>query len=110
VPYIHEWVEPELFMEHNGVRIYHSYKDDQYDHLLEYHFQVQLTDETEGTTEDDMWEFDVRDLETWRVEQITVAGVARYKGDPGQAIRDIIGKGGRDLIVPMDLENKKEDS
>jgi len=103
MPYVHKWVEPELFMEHSGVRIYHSYKDDEYDHLLEYHFQVQWTDETEGTTEDDMWEFDVRDLETWRVEQIAVAGVAIYKGDPGKAIRDIIDKGGRDLIVSMDL-------
>ena len=67
MPYTHEWVEPELFLEYKGVEVYHSYRDDDYGNgPWEYWFQVQLTDDTEGTTEDDMHEFDVRDLHTWK--------------------------------------------
>lgn len=29
MPYSREWIPNELFYEHGGVRIYHSYKDDE---------------------------------------------------------------------------------
>ena len=25
------WIDPELFLEHQGVRVFHTYKDDDYD-------------------------------------------------------------------------------
>ena len=28
MPYKTVWVEPEVFLEHNGVTVYHTYKDD----------------------------------------------------------------------------------
>lgn len=84
MPYQHEWVEPELYLEHKGVKVYHSYKDDEFDQRLEYHFQVQIR---EGTTEDDMHEFDVRDL----VQR-------NWNGDTHQAIKEAIDRGGRKLL------------
>jgi hypothetical protein len=81
-------------LDHKGVEVYHSYKDDEYDHLLDYHFQVQLTDETEGTTEDDMHEFDVRDLATFKASPS--AESAAY-----QAILEAVDKGGRQELLPV---------
>lgn len=31
MPYQNQWVDPELFMTHNGVNVYHTYKDDDVD-------------------------------------------------------------------------------
>lgn len=28
MPFITQWIDPELFMEHNGVRVFRTYKDD----------------------------------------------------------------------------------
>jgi hypothetical protein len=97
MPYIYEWVEPDLFLEHKEVEVYHSYRNDDYGNgPWEYWFQVQLTDDTEGTTEDDMHEFDVRDLDAWKVIS------RRCRVEPKQAIRKAIDKGGRqELLKPV---------
>ena len=95
MPYTHEWVEPELFLDHKGVKVYHSYRDDDYGNgRWEYWFQVQLTDDTEGTTEDDVHEFDVRDLATFKASPS--AESAAY-----QAIQQAIDKGGRQGLLPV---------
>jgi len=94
MPYTHEWVEPELFLDHKGVKVYHSYRNDDYgDGPLEYWFQVQLTDDTEGTTEDDMHEFDVRDLATFKASP-------SVESSGYQAIQQAIDKGGRQELLP----------
>jgi hypothetical protein len=70
-----EWVEPELFMEHDGKEVYHAYKDQDSGHRLEFWFNTSLA-------EDDEYEFDVRNLPGY---------------EPGcdikQVIRDAIDKG-----------------
>ena len=53
MPY--QWVEPDLFMKYQGIRVYHVYKDDDLNLPLEFWYQ---TDTVNGQT----LEFDVRDL------------------------------------------------
>lgn len=58
MPYTTEWTEPDLFLEHNGVKVYHTYKDDHVDQgLMHYGFTLNEYDDEEH--------FDVRDLKTW---------------------------------------------
>ena len=58
MPYSSQWVEPELFVSHNGVRVYHVYKNDDVDKgAREFWF---TTDELEGEGSD--FEFDIRDF------------------------------------------------
>lgn len=47
------WVEPEFFMEHRGVRVYHAYKDDDSETPLEFWYLAATGKNIE---------FDVRDL------------------------------------------------
>ena len=48
------WVEPEVFVEHKGLTVYHAYKDDT-DQRLEYSYQTDLGEDSE-------YEFNVMDL------------------------------------------------
>jgi hypothetical protein len=43
MPYKTEWIEPDVFLEHNGVTIYYAYKNDDYGRRLEYWFCVEDT-------------------------------------------------------------------
>ncbi len=55
------WIEPEIFMEHDGVTIYHIYKDDYLDGVARaywYGTRPSCSDDGSG----DGGEFDVRDL------------------------------------------------
>ena len=63
MPYHTEWVAPELFIEHNGVKVWHVYKDDDSDNNgpRDYHFVLYLYDGEGGGSE-----FDVRKLSTWK--------------------------------------------
>lgn len=47
------WVEPDVAVEHNGVTIYHTYKEDDYNQRLFYWYTV---DQGESSS------FDIRDL------------------------------------------------
>jgi hypothetical protein len=49
-----ESVEREIALQHNGVTVYHAYKDGYLDHPLTYWFALSSEDEAD--------EFDVRDL------------------------------------------------
>jgi hypothetical protein len=50
-----QYVDAEPFMEHNGVTIYHDYKDDSFGDILSYHYATDPADEHT---------FDVRELDT----------------------------------------------
>lgn len=51
MPYV--WVEPETFLEHNGVTIYHVYRNDNINDVRCYWYTVDITENTA---------FDIRDL------------------------------------------------
>jgi hypothetical protein len=54
MPYKREYIEREVCLKHNGVTIYHAYRDDDADWPLTYWYAL--------SPEDDADEFDVRDL------------------------------------------------
>ena len=58
MPYKTEWVEPELFLEHNGVKIWRSYKENDLESPLFYWFVTNIMDTDEHA-------FDVRELPEW---------------------------------------------
>jgi hypothetical protein len=58
MPYRTEWVDPELFLEHNDVCVYHAYNDGDADNQLTYWFAVT----EDGDSSNDPQEFDVRDI------------------------------------------------
>ena len=65
MPYIQQYVDAELFLEHNGVSVYYTYKNDYFE--MNRHDFLYVLDPSHG--EDDA--FDVRDLSTW-VEAATL--------------------------------------
>ena len=62
-----EWIEPEGFLTHRGVRIFHAYKDELSDVPLEFWYSTCSTAELGSP-----YEFDVRDLPGYR---------SRYRAD-----------------------------
>lgn len=60
MPYSYEWHEPELFMEHRSIKIYHCYKNDDVDLKMSDWYVVENDDNDYSDTSD--WRFDVRDL------------------------------------------------
>jgi hypothetical protein len=54
MPWIHDTVDREIALQHNGVTVYHAYKDGELDWPLTYWFAL--------SPDDDADEFDVRDL------------------------------------------------
>jgi len=64
------WIEPELFVEHQGVRVFHTYKNDDWDQGQKRYW---FTLHRECSTMDSRCEeepcrhvFDVRELPTWQ--------------------------------------------
>ena len=58
MPYKPIWVEPEVFLEHNGVTVYHTYRDDDIDQGANwYWFRLDQEENDEG-------KFYIRDLDT----------------------------------------------
>ena len=64
------WVEPELLVEHQGVRVFHTYKEDDFDQGAQrYWFTVNsLCGELDRRCDDQPCRhvFDVHELSTWR--------------------------------------------
>ena len=56
-----QWIEPEEFLTHNGVRIFHAYKDELSDIPLEFWYSTSSTADSGSP-----YEFDVRDLVGYR--------------------------------------------
>lgn len=61
MPYITADVEPEVFIEHNGLKVYHTYKNDCIDEGAKSYW---FTTDPEGVESDDWCRFDVRSLAT----------------------------------------------
>lgn len=59
MPYIMHYVPADLFLEHDGIKIFRDYDDGMYDEPLTNHFST-----TDDNNEDSL--FDVRDLTTWK--------------------------------------------
>ena len=38
MPYLQTWIEPDIAIKHNGITIYHAYKEDDYEEELTYWF------------------------------------------------------------------------
>ena len=58
MPYKTVWVEPEIFLEHKGVTVYHTYRDDDFEQGARWYWFTQREDggEDEGA-------FDIRDVD-----------------------------------------------
>lgn len=82
MPYKTIWVEPEVFLEHNGVTVYHTYKDDDIEEGARcYWFTLQeLGGEYEGA-------FDVRDLDT---DKLLANHPTHNSGPGGDARRAVL--------------------
>lgn len=52
------WTEPEVACEHNGVVVYHTYKDQDISQSRQYWYTLDQTEDEEN-------EFDIRDLDAW---------------------------------------------
>lgn len=67
------WVEPELFLEHGGVQVFHTYKDDDMDQgTNHYYFTLNSGCGVEERACDDepcQHGFDVRQLPTWHLPE-----------------------------------------
>ena len=61
MPYRIEWEEPEIFLEHNGIKIYCTYDDDDVNDRLFYWY----TTSDEASDVRDVEDFDVRNLPGW---------------------------------------------
>jgi hypothetical protein len=58
MPYRTEWIEPEVFLTHKGITVYHCYNDDDFDDCLHYWY-------TTSDQDDHTCDFDVRELPTY---------------------------------------------
>lgn len=56
MPYI--WTEPNLVLEHQGISVYNTYKDDNCDRPFEFHYTTDITEQSAA--------FDIRDLECYQ--------------------------------------------
>lgn len=66
MPYMTTWVKPEVFMVHKGIKVYHTYKNDEAGQgSLRYWY---TTNGEEMDDAEDPFEFDVRCLDTWTAD------------------------------------------
>jgi hypothetical protein len=72
MPYSTQWVEPELLLDHQGVKVYRVYKNDELEQgAQEYHFTLDPEDEDAYESTET---FDVRDLSTWKAASTWTKG------------------------------------
>ena len=65
MPYIHEWVEPAIFFEYNGIQIYYTYRDDDIEQRTSEYYYTTDKYETDYKTGFSEAMFDVRELPNW---------------------------------------------
>ena len=65
MPYSHpELIAPEVFLQHDGRTIYHTYRDDEVEGgVMTYTFTTSKDDQNID------WHFDVRELPSWKAEE-----------------------------------------
>ena len=61
MPYTQEWVDPEVMVEHKGVKVYRTYKENEFENPNTFWFTL---DCDVDSYDDDPHEFDVRELQT----------------------------------------------
>ncbi len=62
-PYRSTWEPAGIFIEHNGVKVYHAYDDQDAEARLVFHFATGSHDEM---VSEELEDFDVRDLATYQ--------------------------------------------
>lgn len=89
MPYQTEWVDPELFLEHEGVKVFHAYKENEADEALQYWYAVEDDDDPDGI------QFDVRNFDGWDHDRENHAELIRNAIDRGgkQALLDAAAEG-----------------
>lgn len=89
MPYYSEWVEPEVFIEHNGVTVYRVYKNDNLDEgVRSYWFTVDPENtNADETSHGDGGSFDVRHLGGY-VNDDSILPVIRAAIDNGRLTQD----------------------
>lgn len=104
------WVEPELFLEHNGVKVYKTYRHDIEEDSSEFIF---TTDESDSDRDSDSeFHFDVRDKSA-ELSRVYIGSGGHFPSSPTHIIGECIDHG---LIpVPPDavlgmLADQLEDS
>jgi hypothetical protein len=76
MPYKTEWVEPEVRVEHNGIKVYCTYEDDELEQgASDYWFTTAFDCREHGNCCPGCHHlFDVRELATWRWKPLPLAG------------------------------------
>lgn len=89
MPYRNEWVAPDLFVEHTGVKIYHVYKDEDENEPREFWYTTSLT---EGDCSG--FDFDVRNLPDYdsadhdgTIKRAIEAGLLKQDERPSKGLR-----------------------
>lgn len=67
MPYKRTPVDPELFLEHKGVKVYHTYEGGDFDHRTPYIFSTdeRLTDDDDVDLAGDDCFIDIRNVKKW---------------------------------------------
>lgn len=66
MPYFHEWVEPTIFIEHNNIKIYHTYRNDDIEQgTANYYYTTNKYNTDYKNPCSDEAIFDVHDLPNW---------------------------------------------
>jgi hypothetical protein len=66
MPYITTWVEPEVFMVHKGIKVYHVYMNDEIEQGSSRYWYTTNAEQRDDA--EDSFEFDVRRLGTWTAD------------------------------------------
>lgn len=66
MPYIQQYVEPELALEHKGVKVWHTYEADDFNQGAATYFFTVDPEQTDFEDFEGSVVFDVRDLPTWK--------------------------------------------
>lgn len=76
------WIPNEVALTHNGVRIYHVYRDDSFDDGVRQYWFGLTANVSDYEPDDDG--FDVRELDTWNPETRDVLAAIRNAIDSGE--------------------------
>lgn len=86
MPWQTVWRDPDLFIEYKGVKVYHAYKDGDYDQELEYWYAIYPEDNFIFYCP---YEFDVRDLpKSFGMKEASHEEIIRYAIDHGYLTKD----------------------
>jgi len=91
MPY--RWVEPELFIEHNGVKVYHVYKSGNENDQMSYLFTTDMS--CDDSEDDSEFHFDVREKSS-ELSKVFV-GRTHFPQDNEEIVRECIDYG----LIPV---------